>query len=137
MATKADVEPIVITPGQLVALAQRLVDAHDYPWEFTPEQLLAATRHWLMRVIQALVREPEYAVFGPGRAGLPRFDEHSNCVEPGCATPALANDFLCARHREWANESPNAYPWYQLLPEADALVVPPAPDYEEAEDGKG
>lgn len=110
-----ELTPIIITPEQIIAAAQLIVDDHDDAWEHTADEYLAATEHWLRLTINNLLCEAGHET---GRNGS-RFSLSPKCDMPRCQRPALAHSDSCEYHAFHREEAGGA----------TELVMPPVPEW--------
>lgn len=89
------IKPITITPEQIIAAAQRIVNKDETAWESTPEEYLAAVRNYLECCISDILSDADWHAnndnFTVGKKYFPSFVEEAN--ELGLPEPP-----------EWAHE---------------------------------
>lgn len=119
-------KPIIITPEQIIAAAQKIANDHDDAWQHSKDQWLTATEFFLRTAVNDLLASVDYHAFQSG--GLGPFSLTPECATPGCRRTPLADDIFCDWHRDHENERRQ---W-----EADSkneFVVPPIPEWAQSE----
>lgn len=53
-------QPITITPAQIVAAAQLIINAQDDGWEYTESQVLAAVENWLRCKVSDILADADW-----------------------------------------------------------------------------
>lgn len=110
-----ELKPITITPEQIIAAAQKIVNAHakdDEGWQYTEAQWLAAVEHYLRCKVNDLLIDADWL------ANKDRFDVERTCDYPTCQIAPAPHSVYCPEHTGY------------LDPEtAQALNIPPAPPW--------
>lgn len=121
-------KPITITPEQIIAAAQKIVDslATHGSWEYTEEQALKAVENYLRCKVSDILAEPEWF-----------FDQdHFDLATAASAKPAYvadgATELVMPPAPEWAHDTidrisapPAARPELQIEDGGNVLWVKP------------
>lgn len=92
------VQPITITPEQIIAAAQKIAAKDDSAWQYTPEKYLAAVRSYLEACINDIVYDADW------HANKDNFDadeQHNFSVD-------FADELVMPEPPEWAREVTDA-----------------------------
>lgn len=117
-------KPITIPPEQIIAAAQKIADARDDAWEYTEEQWLAATEHWIRACVKDILVDAD---FNANKIG--GFEPDFTCDAPNCKRAPLANNIYCDYHSDWAIEDKTELVMPQPPEWAHDTIItaPPAP----------
>lgn len=111
------IEPIIITPEQIMAAAAKIAAKDETAWEYTSEQYLKAVRSFLESSISDIVADADWHAstdFSADKKYVPSF-----CDE--------ASDFAVPPAPEWAHDDVNLatdiVQRRQLTPEPDGDII--------------
>jgi hypothetical protein len=105
-------QPIIITPEQIIAAAQKIANQADDVWQNSEAEWLEAVEHYLRCKVNDILIDADW------HANKDHFDVERTCDYPTCYAKPAPHSVYCSQHSDaYAPET------------ASELVLPPAPEW--------